>query len=100
VVDVLAPKSPLGALKYALFLFGERGVPYKHVNFNNRALEINGKLLLIPRCYEYKGSMIPYLATLGLFRLFNGLSHLTFKQFTMRKLAVEMPPPDSAASAR
>lgn len=100
VSSVLPPKPRLGSLKYALFLFGERGVPYRHVNFNNLAIEVNGKVLLLPRCYEYRGSMIPYMATVGLFRLLNGLSHLIFKKFTMKKIAVEKQPQDSVVSGR
>jgi hypothetical protein len=90
--SVLEPKQRLGCLKYALFLFGERGTPFRHVNFNNVAITLNGKMLLIPRCYEYWGSMTPYLATAALFRVLNGISHLVFKRITMKKLGVESGP--------
>lgn len=95
VFSVLPPKPRLGALKYALFIFGERGVPYQHVNFNNRVIDIKGKVLLIPRCYEFVGSMIPYMLTIAFFRVLNGLSHFRFKKFTMQKIAEEMQPLES-----
>lgn len=89
----LTPKPRIGALKYALFIFGERGKPYKYVNFNNRVIDIRGKVLLVPRCYELFGSMVPYMFVIAFFRLLNGISHAWFKKVVMKRIAVEMPPP-------
>ncbi|MEO6597483.1 MAG: hypothetical protein ABIP94_22290, partial [Planctomycetota bacterium] len=97
---VLSPKPRLGALKYGLFIFGERGARYKYVNFNNYVVDFRGKVLLIPRAYEFMGSMIPYLLTMACFRLLNGVSHLWFKKLTMKKFAAEMPWQDAAVTCR
>jgi hypothetical protein len=101
IFAVLEPKPRLGALKYAMFIFGERGEPYKHVNFNNRVVDFRGKVLLLPRCYEVRGSMVPYMLTVAFFRLLNGASHFWFKKVAMKRIAVEMPErrPDSMPAA-
>lgn len=85
----LEPKPRLGALKYALFLFGERGRPFKYVNFNYRRFNVFGKILAVPLCFAYKGSLLPYVLLAGLFRGLNLMPHLFFKKVTMKELLVE-----------
>jgi len=48
-------------------------------------------VLLLPRCYEVRGSMFPYMLTVAFFRLLNGVSHAWFKKVAMKRIAVEMP---------
>jgi len=88
----LEPKPKLGALKYALFLFGERGSKFEHVDFNYRRYNIGGKILAVPLCFAYKGSLIPYTIFAAVFRTANLIPHLIFKKLTMRKLLVEKSP--------
>lgn len=85
----LLPKPKLGALKYALFIFGKRGTPYKYVNFNYKIIKFSGKILLIPKCYQYKNSLFFYLFVLSFFRIANIFSHAIFKLITMKKLMIE-----------
>jgi hypothetical protein len=93
IVATLPPKPRIGALKYALYLFGDRGTPHKHVNFNFRSITIGKKTLHVPGCYEFRGSILPYASVAATFRLLNGLSHLRFKLFTMKQLSAELPMP-------
>ncbi|MBJ6723169.1 capsular polysaccharide export protein, LipB/KpsS family [Geomesophilobacter sediminis] len=85
----LEPKPRLGALKYALYIFGELGTPYQYMNYNCKEIKIRSKTLLLPLCYEYKGSMLPYLSLVIFFRLVNLLPHLYFKKVTMQALCAE-----------
>ncbi len=87
--ETLEPKPKLGALKYALYVFGERGVPFRYINYDYAEIRLGKKKLSLPRCYQYKGSMVPYLIVVAFFRLLNIASHLMFKKFTMDKLSVE-----------
>lgn len=89
ITDVLPAKPRIGALKYALFLFGERGRPYSYVNFNFAQIQVGKKTLHVPRCYEYRGSILPYAFVVFFFRLLNLGSHLFFKKVMMRRLAAE-----------
>jgi hypothetical protein len=85
----LEPKPRLGALKFGLYFFGKRGQPYKYVNFNYKMVKIGNKQLPIARCFEYKGSMVPYLFVVAFFRALDIVSHLIFKKITINKLLVE-----------
>jgi hypothetical protein len=91
IVKKLQPKPRLGALKYALFIFGERGERPKHVDFDFHTLSIGKKSLLIPRCYAFKRSLYPYILLLGFFRTLNLLSHIRFKRVRVPKMMVEAP---------
>jgi hypothetical protein len=90
IVGRLEPKPKLGALKYALFIFGERGERPKHCDFDFYTLLLGNKRLQIPRCYAFKGKLFPYIALLGFFRTLNLLSHIRFKRFTVPKMMVEI----------
>jgi hypothetical protein len=90
IVKKLQPKPRLGALKYALFIFGERGERPKHFDFDFYTLSVGKKSLLIPRCYAFKGSILPYLLILGFFRTVNLFSHIWFKRSTVPKMMVEV----------
>jgi hypothetical protein len=85
----LDPKPRLGALKFGFYFFGERGRPYKYVNFNYKMVKIGNKQLPVARCFEYRGSMIPYLFVVTFFRTLDIVSHLIFKKITINKLLVE-----------
>jgi len=85
----LDPKPRVGALKYALFLYGERGRTHSYVNFDFRELRIGRKRLPLPLCYAYRGSILPYLGVVAFFRLLNFIPHLAFKTLTMKRLSVE-----------
>jgi hypothetical protein len=89
IVEVLPAKPRIGALQYALFLFGERGRPYTYMNFNFAQIQLGKKTLHVPRCYEYRGSIVPYAIVVSFFRLLNLGSHLLFKKVTMPRLAAE-----------
>jgi hypothetical protein len=90
IVKKLQPKPRLGALKYALFIFGERGERPKHLDFDYYTLSVGKKSLVIPRCYAIKGSIFPYILLLGFFRTLNLLSHIRFKRSTVPKMMVEV----------
>jgi len=92
IFETLEPKPQLGTLKYALFLFGERGVRSKYVDFDYRRYKIAGKILAVPLCFAYRGSLIPYVIFTGILRTVNLIPHLIFKKLTMRKLLVEKAP--------
>jgi hypothetical protein len=85
----LEPKPRIGALKYALFLFGERGSLYKYIDFNYRRLRIGGKILAVPLCFKYKNSLLPYVTFAACFRTLNLIPHLIFKKIRMKSLLVE-----------
>lgn len=91
LIEKLQPKSILGALKYGLFIFGQRGIPYQYINFNYKIFKIAGKSLTVPRCFEYKGLIIPYVLLVAFFRIINIIPHLYFKKITMKKMLVEQP---------
>jgi len=93
LVARLEPKPRLGSLKFALFIFGKRGMSYKHINFNFKIFKIGNRQLQIARCFEYKGSAIPYLFLAFFFRLLNIVSHLIFKKVTIKKMMVEKETP-------
>ncbi len=89
IIKTLPCKPRVGTLKYAAFLYGERGDRPKHMNFDRVPLMVANKTLFIPRCYELFGSMIPYFILLSFFRLINIYSHLRFKLFTLPSLMIE-----------
>jgi hypothetical protein len=88
----LESKPRLGALKYALFLFGERGEPFKYVNFNYRRFNIGGKILAVPLCFAYKRSLTPYVIFSAVFRTANLIPHLLFKKLKLKNFLVERSP--------
>lgn len=90
--DKLEAKPRLGALKYALFLFGERGERYKYINFDFRRFNIAGKILAVPLCFAYRGSLIPYVIFSAILRTANVIPHLLFKKVTLKSLLVEKSP--------
>jgi hypothetical protein len=90
---VLEPKPKLGTLKYGLFVFGERGAKSKYFDFDYRRYRIAGKILAVPLCFAYKGSLLPYVLFAGFFRVLNLIPHLFFKKISMRKLLVEKDVP-------
>ncbi|PHV38904.1 hypothetical protein [Janthinobacterium sp. BJB304] len=85
----LSPGLRQGALKYALYIFGKRGIPPKYVDFDFKMLHFGGKTLSVPRCYSYRGSLLPYVAVLVFFRTLNLAQHLIFKKITFPKFLVE-----------
>jgi hypothetical protein len=89
LISKLEPKPIIGALKYGLYLFGERGTPYKYFNYNLKILKVGKKTLYIARCFEFRNSLIPYIIIIASFRLLNILPHLYFKKFKMKDLFKE-----------
>ena len=89
LLSIIEPKPRLGALKYALYIFGERGTTAKHVNLNYRKIKFGHKELFVPLCYMYKKSIIPYMLVIVFFRALNIIPHFMFKKIKMRKLLVE-----------
>jgi hypothetical protein len=59
------------------------------MNFNFAQIQLGKKTLHVPRCYEYRGSIVPYAIVVSFFRLLNLGSHLLFKKVTMPRLAAE-----------
>jgi len=89
IFNKLSTKPKIGSLKYALYIFGQRGKPFKHVNYNYKIINILGKKLLIPKIYQYKNSMTVYIFIMIYFRIYNSISHIIFKFFTIKKLMIE-----------
>lgn len=87
--EKLKPKEKIGALKYALYIYGERGVRYRNINYDYKLYRFAQKVLSLPLCYAYKESMIPYLLFVILFRSINIIHHLIFKKITLKKLQTE-----------
>lgn len=91
IFEQIIPMPKLGSLKYALFVFGERGETYKHVNFNFRFLNAFGKTLYIPESYTVLGSHLLYYSLVGFFRILNSISHIHFKLIKTKKMYIELP---------
>lgn len=89
IIKDLTPKSKIGALKYANFIYGERGAPPKHFDFNYSQISFGQKTILAPRCYSFKNQLWPYLLITAFMRTLNLPSHLFFKKIKMRKLMSE-----------
>ena len=79
----------LGALKYALYIFGERGTPYKYVNYNYKVIKVGTYTMTVARCFEFKNSLIPYFFVIAFFRLLNLPKHMYFKKVAVPQLMLE-----------
>ena len=91
LLEYLPPKPRIGALMYGLYFYGDRGIDYKYINFNINEIKLLKKRLHIPKVYEYKGLIFPYLIILTFFRIINLLSHFHFKKIQFQKIQTEIP---------
>lgn len=87
--DNLLPKSKLGALKYALYIYGERGENARYVNVNFTKLSFFNKQLLVPFEYKIMGSNKLYLLFNVIFRLLNIIHHVCFKKVKLKRISIE-----------
>ncbi|WP_313304615.1 hypothetical protein [Empedobacter sp.] len=88
VANNLTPKPIIGALKYALFLFGKRGEKGKYISYNLQMYKVFGKTISIP-VFFLKKNKYNYLFTSFLFRIINLPYHLNFKKNILPKLKKE-----------
>lgn len=89
IKDKLESMLVLGALKYALFLYGQRGIEGKYISYNYEIFSFLGKTISIP-VFFLKKNRTQYLLLSAFFRLINLPLHLIFKKNILPKLKKEM----------
>lgn len=89
LVDVLEAKPRLGALKYALYIFGERGSLFRHFDFNCKTLKFGYLKMVVENCFCYRGTFIPYLIVKSIFQIMNFPFRFYFKKFILPQLEAE-----------
>ncbi|BDU70463.1 hypothetical protein GETHOR_25640 [Geothrix oryzae] len=89
LTDTLETKPRVGALKYALYIFGERGSLFRQFDFNCTTLKFGNMKIIVENCFRFKGTFIPYLIFKTIFQCLNYPFRFYFKKFILPKLQIE-----------
>jgi hypothetical protein len=73
LADTLEPKPIIGSLKFALYMFGERGTNYKYVDFNFKVYHFFNKQILINNYLTSKMLFVKFIYRI--IRIFSSIKY-------------------------